>query len=76
VVEVEDPDYPGNKGFKLAEYARAGVPETWVVDVINPRVAFHRQGRYDRPEVYPEGGSIALPLGAPDPARIEVSELF
>ena len=52
------------------------MPETWVVDVTGRRVAAYRQARYDRPEFYHEGESIALPLGGPVAARIEVADLF
>ena len=43
VVEVADTTLADDLGRKLALYARAGVPEYWVVDVEGARVIVHHQ---------------------------------
>jgi Uma2 family endonuclease len=45
VVEVADTSLPYDRGFKLGIYARAGISEVWIVDVLNERVDV-----YTRPE--------------------------
>jgi Uma2 family endonuclease len=43
VIEVADTSLNYDLGPKLDAYARAGVPEVWVIDVIRRRVLIRRQ---------------------------------
>ena len=59
VIEVADTSLNYDLGPKLEAYARAGVPEVWVIDVIRRRVLVRRQpeqGHYQREiEITPDG---------------------
>ena len=49
LIEVADPSSNYDLGPKLEAYARAGIPEVWVIDAIRRRVLLHRnpdQGQY------------------------------
>jgi Uma2 family endonuclease len=64
VIEVSDTTLSKDLGFKEALYARAGVPEYWVIDINENRVLCHANprspaegGGYD--------GQLDLPFGEP-----------
>jgi len=42
VVEIAESSYRVDHHYKSSVYARAGVPEYWLVDVVNDRVEVHR----------------------------------
>jgi Uma2 family endonuclease len=42
VVEVADTSYRIDRDFKTSLYARAGVPECWIIDVARGVVEVHR----------------------------------
>ncbi len=76
VVEVSDTTLPYDRNVKLPLYARAGIPEVWIVDLTGEIIEFyagpgvedrrypnlHRFGREDelRSETVPD---LALPVG-------------
>jgi Uma2 family endonuclease len=49
IVEVAERSYRTDHEYKSSLYARAGIPEYWVVDVLRGQVEVHRE-----PEVSPE----------------------
>lgn len=68
LVEVSDSTLAFDLSQKAALYARAAIPEYWVLDVTNRRLIVHRQpraGKYQDVKVYAESESAA-PLTAPD----------
>ena len=73
VVEVADTTLTNDLGKKADLYARAGVPEYWVMDVNNRRLLAHLSpvnGKYTSILPYEENDSIA-PLFAPNhPVRV------
>ena len=68
VIEVADTSLAFDLTTKAALYARAGVPEYWVLDLRGRRLVVHRdprEGSYRSIEAYSETESVA-PLAAPD----------
>jgi Uma2 family endonuclease len=68
VIEVADSTLGFDLTTKAALYARAGVPEYWVLDVTGRRLIVHRDpraGRYVSVAAYAEEESVA-PLAAPE----------
>jgi Uma2 family endonuclease len=43
VIEVSDTTYPKDSGPKLRMYARAGVPDYWIVNLLQERIEVYRQ---------------------------------
>lgn len=77
LVEVADSTLTFDRGYKLRLYAKAGVPEVWIVDVQSERVEIYRDPvdqRYTSVHVADKSDSIA-PAAFPD-AAIHVGELF
>lgn len=67
----------------LEQYARAGIPAYWVVDVAGGRILIHTEprvaagrGEYARVEVYRSGDSIPLVLDGQEVARIPFDDLL
>jgi Uma2 family endonuclease len=57
-----------DRGIKAALYATAGIPEFWMVNLVDRAVEVHRQpreGRYDLVERVTAGQTLA-PAGFPD----------
>lgn len=67
LVEISDTTPAFDLGTKARLYARAGILEYWVVDVVGRRIVVHRDpraGAFENVAPYREGESIA-PLSAP-----------
>lgn len=75
VVEVADSSRAFDLGPKAAMYARCGVPEYWVVDLVERRVVVHTEPRPDGYAGLHTTREGLLPAGFPD-VSIEVSALF
>jgi hypothetical protein len=67
----------------LEQYARAGIPADWVVDVPGRRVLVHTEprvvdsrGEYARVETYRPGQALPLVLDGQEVARISLDELL
>lgn len=61
LIEVSDTTLDTDLGRKRALYAKAGVPEYWVVDVNANRVLIHAEaadGSYSEPQVVPFGQTL------------------
>jgi Uma2 family endonuclease len=68
VVEIADTSLPFDLTVKAALYARAGIAEYWILDVIGRRLIVHRNpegDRYASVTSYDEQESVA-PLAAPN----------
>jgi Uma2 family endonuclease len=77
VVEIADTTLAFDLKVKAPLYARAGIPEYWVLDVPSRRLIVHRDpqaGRYRSIAAYGEGESVS-PLSAPA-AALRVGDAF
>ena len=77
VIEVSVSSLQRDLGWKLALYARAGVPEVWVFDVQGHRLIRHADpadGQYRRVDELWPGDSISIPT-IPD-VSLAVAELL
>lgn len=77
VAEVSDTSISLDLNVKAGLYARAGIPEYWLVDVEGRRLIVHRRpsgGRYLDVSRYSED-EMAATLGAPE-VSIRVGDLF
>ncbi len=75
VVEVSDSSLRVDRRMKIPVYARAGIAETWIVDVgasLIERFAEPVDGRYVFHDVHPIESALASPWGH----RFEVSALL
>ncbi|MFC1705208.1 Uma2 family endonuclease [Planctomycetota bacterium] len=85
VVEVADTSLAYDQTAKKSLYARAGVPEYWVLDLISRRLEVYRQPApdesqpfacgYSEQETVEEAGQ-AVPLRSPEAQGIAVSEIL
>jgi Uma2 family endonuclease len=63
LIEVADSSLSYDVGPKLDAYARAGICEVWVIDIIRRRVLIHRQpdqGRYETRLELPMDGVLTI----------------
>lgn len=82
VVEVADTSVRYDRSVKAALYARAGIPEYWIVNLKSRQVEVYRlpetsgshPASYAHPAIYGEADEIA-PLARPE-ARIRVADLL
>jgi Uma2 family endonuclease len=77
IIEVSDSTLAFDLRTKAGLYARAGIPEYWVLDIAGRRMIVHRDprgGRYASVAAYNGNESVA-PLCAPESA-LRVSEAF
>jgi Uma2 family endonuclease len=77
LVEVADSSLRYDRLVKLRLYARAGIPEVWIVDVVGSRVEVYRrpsERRYEQVERFERGGRVA-PAAFPDVA-IAIDEIL
>jgi Uma2 family endonuclease len=77
LVEIADTSLAFDLSVKAALYARAEIPDYWVLDIQSRRLIVHRNpqsGQYTAVVAYSESESIA-PLAAPD-APFKVADAF
>jgi Uma2 family endonuclease len=77
VIEVADSSLAVDRGVKLPIYARAGVPEVWIVDVGEGAVLTHRtpvDGRYAQAVRYEPGE--AVPISALSGVSLAVDDIL
>ena len=77
LIEISHTTLAFDRTTKAALYARAGIPDYWVLDVVSRQLYVHRlpdAGRYTQVEVYNESEAVA-PLAAPD-SPFPVAEAF
>ena len=76
LVEVADSSLAYDRGPKLALYARHGVPEVWVVDIVGQTVEiFHQPGPHGYAERRQVGAGEVTPALVPA-LRIEIAALW
>lgn len=77
VIEISDATLAFDTGPKALLYARAGIPEYWVLDLAARRMIVHRDpqsGRYSNRLAYTDSDILA-PLAAPT-AALPIASLF
>lgn len=84
VVEVSESSLAFDRGHKASVYARAGIPDYWIVNLVDGVLEIYREpapdpgapfgARYARREVLDPSRQVS-PLAAPH-ARIQVRDLF
>jgi len=68
IIEVADASLRYDRGEKARVYAACGVPEYWIVNLLDCVVEVHREpaaGRYQQPSTVPKGARLQL-LAFPD----------
>jgi Uma2 family endonuclease len=77
VVEVADKTLRFDRGRKLGLYARCGIPEVWIVNLVDAAVEVHRDpaGASYRTRLRLESGGNLSPGARPE-ARIAVADLL
>jgi Uma2 family endonuclease len=76
VAEIADSSVRQDLTIKRDLYARAGVPENWVLDVSSSRLIVHRRpagGNYEE-TIYLDGGTVPVP--SRPGAAIHMADLF
>lgn len=79
LIEVADTSLAYDRDVKLPRYARAGIPEAWLVDLGNRRLLIHRQ---PGPDGYAELSqpddlaAVPLPMGVTPAPTVDLSALF
>jgi Uma2 family endonuclease len=68
LVEVADTSLPYDRDRKAGAYARAGIPELWIVDLRDRAVGVFTEpdrghARYGREQRVPDGAELVLPDG-------------
>jgi Uma2 family endonuclease len=77
VVEVSDTSLRYDRELKLPRYARAGVPEVWILDLAGRRLHVYREPADDRYAVdLALGGGDAVEVAAFPATRFLVSDLL
>lgn len=77
LIEISHTTLTFDRTTKAALYARAGIPDYWVLDVVSRQLYVHRlpqAGRYAQVEVYNESESVTS-LAAPE-SPFPVAEAF
>lgn len=76
LIEVSDSSLTYDQSKKLPLYARAGVPEYWIINIPKRQIEVHREPHYlgyEKTEIVNSG--IIAPAAFPD-AEIDVTELL
>jgi Uma2 family endonuclease len=77
VIEVADSTLDGDRGEKADLYAEAGIPDYWIVNLVDDCIEIRREpneGRYRSITIH-RAGDEARPLLFPD-CRLNVGQLF
>jgi Uma2 family endonuclease len=76
LVEISDSSLTYDRGAKLALYARAGVPEVWIVDIAGAAVEVYRQPKDDAYGLRERRTSGSLAPGLAPGVAIDVDALL
>jgi Uma2 family endonuclease len=77
LIEVADTSLEYDRQVKLPRYARAGIPEVWLVDLTGRRLSIHRGPGPDGYALAVIPGDLtAVPLPLPDIPPVDLGALF
>jgi Uma2 family endonuclease len=83
VVEIADTTLSFDRGQKAAIYAAAGIPEYWIVNLVDRQLETHRDpqttasgAEYRIREVVDASGSVALSIAGQQEAQLKVADLL
>ena len=84
VIEVADTSLARDRGLKLRSYARAGVPQYWIVNLTDGQVEVYDDPSsepdappaYRRRNVYTRGEHVPLAIAGGSPDTVAVDELL
>ena len=81
LVELSYSTLKGDKGRKLEGYAKAGVLQYWIANLVHGELLVHRdpvpdESRHATAEIYRHGDFVSLFLDGVDIGRIAVSDLL
>jgi Uma2 family endonuclease len=81
VIEVSDGSLARDWGIKLRTYARAGIAEYWIVNLIDHQIEVYREpsaaepASYAEPEIFSSGTSVPVTVDGQVCLRIAVDEI-
>jgi Uma2 family endonuclease len=79
IVEVSDTSLAKDRGEKWDNYAKAGIPVYWIVNLVDHQVEDYTEpaeGSYGAKQVYKPGEDVPVMLDGDEVGRIAVSEVF
>lgn len=80
VVEVADSSLEFDRNLKRLLYAAAGIPEYWIVNLIDRKLETYRNplagGDYQRPEVVDEDGTVPFSIEGKIIGMLKVAEIL
>jgi Uma2 family endonuclease len=81
IVEIAESSLPRDRGEKLAAYGRGGVPEYWIINLIDRVVERYSQPRvgqsgYGLREIFQPGESVPVVLDGREVGQIAVANLL
>jgi len=79
LIEVADRSLAYDRNVKLPRYARAGIAETWLVDLGGRELTLHRRpgpGGYQEISAVAALASVAVPLAGGQQALVDLTMLF
>lgn len=77
LIEVSDSTLALDQKVKVPMYARSGIPETWIVDMVHKRIEVYSEpngDRYDSVRVYERGDTVDSPTV--EGLRVDVSAVI
>jgi Uma2 family endonuclease len=77
IVEVAETSLRYDREVKNPLYARAGIPEVWLVDIAGKTLWIHREPQDDRyRDLAPAGDLAHLPVGAMPDTAVDLTGVF
>ncbi len=79
-MEVADSSLPTDRAEKLAAYARGGVPQNWIVNLVDGVIESYSRpvagGRYQDSRVYYRGDEVPVVIDGHEVGRIAAGEIL
>ncbi len=78
-VEVSDSTLSGDRGRKLAAYARGGIPVYWIINLVDRQVEVYSgpvAGSYPSPTIYATGQRVPVSIGGQQLQPIAVNDIL
>jgi Uma2 family endonuclease len=81
VIEVSDSTLTRDRGIKLQSYARAGIPEYWIVNLVDHQIEIYTQpepatARYAEPRIILPGDEVSVVLEGKTWLRLSARDLL